>query len=75
MFDWVLVQADQAAEEDDMEDEHRMVLAGLQYSVLAEREEAAEEAAVAAAEAHETIERLEQVCFCCVRHAPNTMPC
>ena len=74
---YLTVQADQTEEEDGMEDVHSMVLAGLQYSLLAERDEAAEEAAVAAAEAHEAIQRLEQVCFCCasLTLALNTAPC
>ena len=51
-----------------------MILASLQYSLLAAKEEAAEgaaeaaeEAAAAAARAQETINRLEQVCLHYVR--------
>ena len=67
------MQADNKEEEEEI-DEHDMVLAGLQYSLLAAREEAAEgaaeaaeEAAAATAAAEETIKRLEQVCFHCVK--------
>ena len=46
---YLTVQADQTEEEDGMEDVHSMVLAGLQCTILADREEPAEGAAVAAA--------------------------